>query len=191
VDLTRRLKAEVLAGTAAAPSPDTGEAKDRLIPQESAVHFEQMSDIQRHRAALAVPLAPEAHVRARLAIAHAYLTIAVNEREAAQLLMQRHGLTQQFAAELAALRQTHDRESSREQLLAAKWRQQIEDLLDEPRRTALAAWLLRDGSINKSAYAELCRVSPATASKHLSTLTERGLLQQTGKGPSTRYQLVG
>jgi Fic family protein len=39
-------------------------------------------------------------------------------------------------------------------------------------------------------YAELCGVSPATASKHLSTLTERGLLRQTGKGPSTRYLLA-
>ena len=75
VELTRRLKADILAGAAPARSADTGAAKDRLIPQESAVHFEQMSDIQRHRAVLAVPLAPEAHVRARLAIAHAYLTI--------------------------------------------------------------------------------------------------------------------
>jgi Fic family protein len=51
------------------------------------------------------------------------------------------------------------------------------------------AHLLRDRAINKSGYADLCNVSPATASKHLSTLTERGLLQQTGKGPSTRYRL--
>ena len=65
------------------------------------------------------------------------------------------------------------------------------DLLNEPRFAALVAHLLRDGSINKSAYAELCAVSPATASKHLTMLTERGLLRQTGKGPSTRYLLAG
>ena len=60
-----------------------------------------------------------------------------------------------------------------------------------PSRRSLLAfdWLLGRDSINKSAYAELCGVSPATASKHLSALTERGLLQQTGKGPSTRYLL--
>ena len=40
-----------------------------------------------------------------------------------------------------------------------------------------------------SGYAGLCGVSPATASKHLSVLTERGLLTQTGRGPSTRYLL--
>ncbi|HEU5296822.1 MAG TPA: tetratricopeptide repeat protein [Burkholderiaceae bacterium] len=189
VELTRRLKDEVLRGTSAATASGTGEAKDRLIPQESVVHFDQMSDIQRHRAALAVPLAPEAHARARLAIAQAYLTIAVREREAAQLLMQRHGLTEQFAAELAQLRHTYDRALSREQSLVAQWRPQLDDLLDESRCAALVERLLRDGSINKSAYAELCSVSPATASKHLTTLAERGLLQQTGKGPSTRYLL--
>jgi tetratricopeptide (TPR) repeat protein len=188
VEATRGLKRQVLT----ASSPGIGssdESKDRLIPQESAVHFDEMSDISRHRAALAVPLAPEAHVRARLAIAHAYMTIAVKEREAAQALMQRHGLTEQFTAELAALRHTHDRELSREQMLATQWRTRVEDLLNEPRCLALVAHLLRDGSIYKSAYAELCGVSPATASKHLTLLAERGLLQQTGKGPSTRYLL--
>jgi tetratricopeptide (TPR) repeat protein/DNA-binding transcriptional ArsR family regulator len=189
VELTRHLKAEILGGSAAAQDPAAGQAKDRLIPQESAVHFDEMSDVSRHRAALAVPLAPEAHVRARLAIAHAYLTIAMKEREAAQALMQRHGLTERFTAELAALRRTHDRELSREQMLATQWRARVEDLLDESRCLALVAHLLRDGSINKSAYTELCGVSPATASKHLTLLTERGLLQQTGKGPSTRYLL--
>lgn len=48
---------------------------------------------------------------------------------------------------------------------------------------------MADGTLNKSRYAELCGLSPATASKHLGLLTERGLLQQTGKGPSTRYTL--
>jgi tetratricopeptide (TPR) repeat protein len=189
VDATRKLKDEVLAD-ASLPHVAGEDSKDRLIEQESAVHFQEMSDIQRHRAALAVPLAPEAHVRARLAIAHAYMTIAVKEREAAQSLLQRHGLGDRFAAELAALRQTHDRELSREQVLATRWRPQVEDLLDEARCMALLARLLRDGSINKSTYAELCSVSPATASKHLSALAERGLLRQTGKGPSTRYLLV-
>jgi tetratricopeptide (TPR) repeat protein len=189
VELTRRLKAEILGGASATQDQVAGQAKDRLIPQESAVHFDQMSDISHHRAALAVPLAPEAHVRARLAIAHAYMTIAVKEREAAQALMQRHGLAERFTAEMAALRHTHDRELSREQMLATQWRPRVEDLLNESRCLALVAHLLRDGSINKSAYAELCGVSPATASKHLMLLAERGLLQQTGKGPSTRYRL--
>jgi len=190
VELTQRLKKETLAGTTTAQGASTGEAKDRLIPQETAVHFDQMSDIQRHRAALAVPLAPEAHVRARLAIALAYLTIAVKEREAAQLLMQRHGLTEQFATEIAGLRRTFDRELTHEQRVLARWKQHSADVIDDTRRLTLVQRLVRDGSINKSAYAELCGVSPATASKHLATLAERGLLRQTGKGPSTRYLLA-
>jgi Fic family protein len=103
--------------------------------------------------------------------------------------MQRHGLTQHFATEVANLHRTYDRELSREQMLLARWRPKVEDLIDEARCAALTTRLLRDGFINKSAYAEVCGVSPATASKHLSALTERGLLQQTGKGPSTRYLL--
>jgi hypothetical protein len=187
--IDKALKNEILVEASAAPVPDTGGAKDRLIPQESAVHFEQMSDIQRHRAALAVPLAPTAHVRARLAIAGAYLTIAVKEREAAQMLMQRHGLTQEFVAEVAQLRHTYDRELSREQVLAASWRTRVEDLLDEPRCLALAAHLLREGSINKSAYAGLCSVEPGHRIKAPDDAAARGPLQQTGKGPSTRYLL--
>jgi Fic family protein len=49
--------------------------------------------------------------------------------------------------------------------------------------------LFRAGSIQKSIYAQVCGVGLATASKHLATLAERGLLEQTGKGPSTRYVL--
>ena len=138
VEATRQLKRDVLASSPATHNAGADDSKDRLIPQESAVHFEQMTDIQRHRAALAVPLAPGAHVRARLAIASAYLTIAVKEREAAQMLMQRHGLTQEFAVEVADLRHTYDRELSREQMLAATWRPQVEDFLT--RRGARHWW---------------------------------------------------
>ena len=53
----------------------------------------------------------------------------------------------------------------------------------------MLAQLLEAGSLNKSGYAQLCSLSPATASKHLVTLAERGLLVQSGKGPATRYTL--
>jgi len=64
-------------------------------------------------------------------------------------------------------------------------------VVDDTRRALLIAHLVREGSINKSGYTELCCVSPATASKHLGLLMERGLLVQLGKGPSTRYELPG
>jgi tetratricopeptide (TPR) repeat protein len=190
VEATRRLKQETLAGEALEhQAPPQGQARDRMIPQEAAVHFESMSEIQRHRATLALALPPEAHVRARLAIANAYLAISTQEREAALQLIRRHGLGDRFASELDQLRDTFDRDLTAEQRLMAQYKQHAADLLDDTRRAALVERLLRDDVINKSGYADLCNVSPATASKHLSMLAERGLLQQTGKGPSTRYRL--
>ena len=91
--------------------------------------------------------------------------------------------------ELDALRQTFERELTREQQLAAAWKQAAADLVDDARRAALIAHLLKDGAVNKSAYGDLCGVAPATASKHLGLLMERGLLVQRGKGPATRYEL--
>ena len=182
IESVRRLKSEVLAAQAD-PAPD------RLQPTERAVHFDEMAEVQRQREVLSVPSAPDHHVQAHLAIANAYLQVSVKEREAARRLIERHGLHQRFTAQLDGLRKTFDRELNREQRLATEWAQRCADLLDAERSAAIVAHLLRDGSINKSAYAELCGVSPATASKHLATLAERGLLRQTGKGPSTRYLL--
>ena len=50
--------------------------------------------------------------------------------------------------------------------------------------------MLAEGYISKSGYASVAQVSPATASKHLGLLAERGLLLQIGNGPSTRYVLA-
>lgn len=183
-ETARNLKAEVL-----------GEREehsiDRLLSNESAEHFDEMASIDRQRLLLKTDASPEAHVRARLAIANAYLAISTHEREAAVQLIERHGLGERFATELGQLRDTFDRDLTAEQRLMAHYKQQAADLLDDARRAALVERLLREGAINKSGYAELCGVSPATASKHLAALAERGLLQQTGKGPSTRYLLPG
>jgi tetratricopeptide (TPR) repeat protein len=183
LDAVRRLKAEVL-GERADPVPD------RLQPAEMGVHFDELSQVQRQREVLSVPGAPEVHVRAHLMIANAYLRVSVKEREAARVLIERHGLHERFTVELGQLRETFDRELTREQRMLARWKQQAADLVDDARRATFIDRLLREGSINKSAYAELCGVSPATASKHLTMLTERDLLRQTGKGPSTRYLLA-
>ena len=88
-----------------------------------------------------------------------------------------------------ALRRTFERELTREQKLAGAWREATADLLNPQRCSAVLAQLLAEGSLNKSGYAQLCALSPATASKHLVTLAERGLLVQSGKGPATRYTL--
>ncbi len=181
-EAARRLKQEILG-------PDAGLARDRLLPAEATDHYAEMAEVRRQREQLAVPGAPQDHVGAHLAIARAYLSIAMKEREAALALIERHGLGQRFISEIEALRQTFDRELTREQKLIAQWRQATADLLSAQRCAAVLEALMASGYVNKSAYAELCALSPATASKHLGTLAERGLLVQTGKGPATRYML--
>jgi tetratricopeptide (TPR) repeat protein len=182
VEAARTLKKEVL-GRASKRDPM------HLIPQEHAVHFDEMTEIHRQREVLAVPADPEPHARAHLAIARAYATIAAKEREAALALVQRANLLDKYQAEFAELQQTFERGLTREQQVANLWKQQAGDVLDDARRATLIAHLLREGAVNKSRYAELGAVAPATASKHLAMLTERGLLVQQGKGPSTRYEL--
>jgi tetratricopeptide (TPR) repeat protein len=177
---TRGLKGEVLGTDASA---------NRLLPQELATHFEETTEVQRQRAVLAIPIEPAAHVRAHLAIARSYLSIATKEREAAIALIQKHGLREAFDDEFAQLKQTFERELTREQRLAAQWKQATGDMISDERRIAVLNELLRTGAINKSGYAQVSGLGLATASKHLGLLAERGLLVQTGKGPSTRYQL--
>jgi len=181
-EATRKLKADILG-------PGAERARDRLLQPEAVAHYPEVAEVQRQRELLAVPAPAQDHVRAHLAIARAYLQISVKEREAALALIERHGLGERFAAELDTLRSTFARELTREQRLAAQWRAASGDLLSAPRCSALLEWLLRSGSVNKSGYAELCGLSPATASKHLGVLAERGLLVQSGKGPATRYTL--
>lgn len=181
-EATRRLKREILG-------PGDERSRDRMLPSEAAAHYAEVSEVQRQREMLALPGAPQEHVRAHLAIARAYLSIAMKEREAALALIDRHALTDSFADEIDALRATFSRELTREQKLATQWREATADLISTQRCNALLDQLIRAGSVNKSGYAELCALSPATASKHLVTLAERGLLVQTGKGPATRYTL--
>lgn len=176
----RSLKREILGA---------GESPDRLIPAEYAAHFEEMAEIQRLRTGLAIPQAPEQQARTHLAIARAYLAIVTKEREAALAIAARHGVDEDFGPELNALRQTFERELTKEQQWETRWQQQASELLQPEQRSAALNRLITMGAINKSAYAEVCGVSLATASKHLGLLADRGLLVQTGKGPSTRYLL--
>ena len=183
MQIVRGLKHDILSGAAAELT------KDRLMPAEHAAHVTEMTAVERHRATLAAPGEPEEHIRAHLAIANAYLAISAKEREQALALIDKHGLQDQFVGEFAQLRATYERELTREQKLAAQWKAQAGDLINDARRVKVLAHLIEHGSINKLRLRELCGVGLATASKHLVTLAERGLMQQIGKGPSTRYVL--
>lgn len=183
LEATRNLKAEILG-------PHEGFTHDRLLPEEVAAHADEMGEVHRQRVILALPGAPEAHVRAHLAIARAYLAISAREREAARALIERHGLPGGYAAEFEALHAAFHRELTREQVLAARWQHGAGEWLAADRRALLLNHLLGTGAIGKSAYAQLCGVGLATASKHLGLLAACGLLMQTGKGPATRYRLA-
>jgi tetratricopeptide (TPR) repeat protein len=181
-DAAKRLKTEILGA-------DSGLVHERLTSEESAAHPQELGEIQRRRTALALPSAPREQVFAHLAIANAYLAISTKEREAALALIQRHGLGNEFDAEIDALHMTFSRALTREKALLAQWKQKSDGVLNEERASAVLRQVLDAGSINKSGYAQVCQVGLATASKHLGLLAERGLLVQTGKGPSTRYVL--
>lgn len=182
VEAARNLKRDILG-------PRDVPVRDRLLPSESAAHFPEMAEVDRQRALLALPMAPQARVRAHLAIANAYVAMATQEREAARRLVAEHGLGDAFAEDFDRLRTTFDRELLREQQLAAAWQRGTSDLWRDERGMTVLQHVLRSGWISKSSYAELCAVGLATASKHLGLLAERGLLVQTGKGPATRYLL--
>jgi tetratricopeptide (TPR) repeat protein len=181
-EATKKLKGEILG-------KHNDHAADRLAPQEAVLYPVELTEVQSQRDILAVPSSPEPHVRAHLRIANAYLMVAMKERASALALMQRYGLSEQFNADIAALQITFERELTHEQKLARTWAEQAADLLSPQRCTAVLARLISTGAINKSAYVELCALSPSTASKHLTTLAQRGLLSQIGNGPSTRYVL--
>jgi tetratricopeptide (TPR) repeat protein len=184
VETAKGLKAEVLG-----ERPDR--SIDQMLDDESAAHQSEMAEIQRRRAALRQASSPVQSLQDRLAIAAAYARIAAAERDAAVAWAGASGLAGQVAGEIERLGLGWAPDADRAQALAAEWRAATGDLIDDERRLALADSLLREGAISKSAYAAVCQVSPATASKHLSVLAARGLLAQTGKGPATRYRLPG
>jgi tetratricopeptide (TPR) repeat protein len=180
VQTTLGLKREILGA---------GQALDKLVSSEHAAHPRESAEVDRLRNELALPRPAGPRARTHLAIAHQYLLMAAKEREAARALVTKYQVTDDFSAEFDGLRQAWERELSREQQLAGEWRDKLGDLMNDLQRRAVVAHVLAEGSLSKSAYAEVAQVSPATASKHLGLLAERGLLVQTGKGPSTRYLL--
>jgi hypothetical protein len=181
-EAARGLKAEVLGR-----QPER--SIDEMLDDEAAEHLAELAEIRRRRAQLAGMASPADGIRARLAIAGAYLAIAGRERQAAFESARQQGLLAEFGDAFEAWQSAQQRQLQPHEALAAAWKPHTADLLSDPQRAALAAALLAEGAVNKSACARLCQVSPATASKQLAQLAQRGLLAQTGRGPSTRYVL--
>ncbi len=181
IESARKLKAELLGGT-------RDYAEHRILPQEQAAHFAEMTEIERNRAILQGDPSPAERIKAHLAIAQAYLSISAQEREEALRLCDRHNLQDAFAGQIDALRQTFEQSHTTEERLARAWHEATR--LSEVSLRRAVRRLLQDGQISKSVYAEACAVGLATASKHLARLAEAGLLRQVGKGAGTRYVLA-
>jgi hypothetical protein len=180
VEATTGLKRRILGSTPEVVKP---------LPTEHAAHPRESAELDRLRNDLALPRPAAQRARTHLAIARQYLLIAAKEREAARALIAKHNVPDDLSAEFDALRQAWERELTREQALATLWREKLGDLMSDAQRRAVVAHVLAEGAISKSGYASVAQVSPATASKHLGLLAERGLLAQVGNGPSTRYVL--
>jgi tetratricopeptide (TPR) repeat protein len=164
---------------------------ERMLPGELAAHFDEMSEIQTQRLRLGVPTGDaDEHIRAHLRIAQAYTRIAVKEREAAVALMHKLGRGERYGAELRQLKTTFEQALTEESAIAAHWHSQAGCPIALAQIEAVVRQGLQDGGLTKSGYASLCGVSPATASKHLATLAQLGLVQQVSRGPATRYLVV-
>ena len=177
------LKDSILGPTAAPLDYDV------LLPTELAEHGEEMTVIDQARMRLAQPGSPAAHAADRLAIAEAYLAIFEKERQAAADLIARSGLEGELGARLEAMHASDLRRDALARTLRAQWNQRAHGLMTPERIGAVLRQLAQAGAINKSAYASLCGVGLATASKHLGELVQRGLIVQVGKSRSTRYVL--
>jgi hypothetical protein len=179
------LKAGVLASAAKRLDYDS------LRPAEFVEHADEMAAIEALRARLALAGGPADRVADRLAIAEIYRAIFEKERRAAADLAARASLEAEFAARLEALQNAPRAEAApaADAALLAHWRQRAHGLMTPERIHAVLQQLARAGAINKSAYAQLCGVGLATASKHLGELVRRGLVVQVGKSRSTRYVL--
>jgi len=178
VESARALKTELLGGT-------KEHAEHRILPQEKAAHYPEMAEIEKQRAILDSDASPADKIRAHLSIAQAYMAISAQERDAALRLSEKSGQAAEIAPQLDGLKQAFEQSLADEDRIAKQWREATR-LDDAPLRRA-AQRLLKEGHLTKSAYAEACRVSPATASKHLVRLAQAGLLKQVGKGAGTRY----
>jgi tetratricopeptide (TPR) repeat protein len=163
-------------------------AVHHLLPIETSAHPGEFAKIEALRAELALPRPPAQRARTHIALSQLYLRIAAKERDAARGLMQTHGLSD-LESELEALQQTWAHDGNLASRLSQRWREQVGDWLTDAQRKAVLARLLEEGSLSKSSYGEAAEVSPATASKHLGLLADKGLLEQQGRGPATRYVL--
>lgn len=180
LESTRRLKKDLFTGT-------KQDIEQKMLPQEKAIHLLEIAAIEKNRALITNTPNPEEHIRAHLAIAKAYLTISIREKEQAQQLCQKHQLENRFDAEFEEMQQIFACSLTTKERLFQTWHVRLH--IDEHYLRQALDYLLEKGEITKRVYITLCHVSPATASNHLGQMVKAELLQRVGQGRSTRYIL--
>ncbi len=180
IENARNLKTKILSGTKRAD-------ENRLINPERAAHPVEAGELDHARLALEADLPPAERIHALLRISKIYQQLSAKEREHALRLCQQHDLVNEFRGEFDALREVFERSESRDTALVRQW---CATGADEAHARKIIEHFSAQRSINKSAYAALCSVSAATASKHLNQYLQWGLVRQIGNGPSTRYELA-
>ncbi len=160
---------------------------DRMLPEELAIHFDEMHRIQSQRLVYERAKGAEDKALAQLKIARQYVDIAVKERERALTLVARIPANPAITAQLKGINTAFHRSLSREESLSEHWRQTSADIIASDKLPAVISHIADFGQIKKAQYAALASVSPATASKHLALLAKRGLLVRTNRGRSTAF----
>lgn len=125
----------------------------------------------------------------RLELSRMYLKLAVSERSEAINVAKSHNFYDSISDSVSELNQRWLVPLDFEQELCRRWRVDLGDLVSTEKIVRLIKRLSTNGYLSKSSYGETAEVSPATASKHLGLLADKGLLQQQGRGPATRYVL--
>lgn len=167
---------------------DTITLADKLVPPDLSINYSRMLEIRDYYGKLALASNPEEQASLHLNISKSFLSMALSEREEAMRIIRSHALTH-LEESLDTLQKTWLHDGNLASQLNQRWREQVGDWLTDAQRKAVLARLLDEGSLSKSSYGEAAEVSPATASKHLGLLADKGLLEQQGRGPATRYVL--
>jgi tetratricopeptide (TPR) repeat protein len=161
---------------------------DQMLPDELATHFQQMGQIQRMRQSLAgEALNATEKIEAHLSIARAYAEIAAKERNTVVEMLDTLPQSDQYQLQVEQIQLLFERSENREAKRLAVWTNIASDIQAPLVTRRLITELSTAKSINKGSYATLFSVSPATASKRLTELANRGLLLRKGNGPQTHY----
>lgn len=182
LEFARQLKQEILTGQKEAD-------EQHLLPQEKALYIAETLTIEKNRQQLEGNPDPEQQVRAHIAIAKAYLSISIKERQQARQLCQQHYLEAQFQADFGAIQALFEDSLTIPERLMARWLNTAYKIEPTYLEKSLKH-LLAQRNITKRTYASICGVSLTTASRHLTELVQANLLQRQGQGRSTYYILA-